>query len=90
MTKQITLSDDLSALLGEHADREVLEAVLLKLVLEGRASLGKAAELLGMTRFEAIQWYAGHGLSYPNLTDEELEHELAFVRRFGTKGNGRL
>jgi predicted HTH domain antitoxin len=82
MPKQVTLPDELTALLDEDVEREVLEATLLKLVLAGRASLGKAAELLGMTRFEAIKWYTGHGLPYPNLTEEELAHELAFARRF--------
>jgi hypothetical protein len=29
-----------------------------------------------MSRWEAIQWYTGHDLAYPNLDEEELEDEL--------------
>jgi predicted HTH domain antitoxin len=36
-------------------EQEVLEGLLLKLVAEGRVSLGKAAELLAMDRLEAIR-----------------------------------
>lgn len=54
-----------------------------KLVLTGRVSLGRAA-VLGMSRYEAIRWYNACGLPYPNLTEEELEHELAFVKHFSS------
>lgn len=77
---QVTLPDALRGLLGDDAEREVLEGVLLKLVSEGRLSLGRAAELLGLGLEEAVRWYSGHGLSYPNLDDEELARELAFAR----------
>lgn len=36
-------------------EQEVLEGLLLKLVAEGRVSLGKATELLAMDRLEAIR-----------------------------------
>ncbi len=78
----VSLPDALSQFLGDDAEREVLEGVLLKLLSEGRTTLGKAAELLGLSREEALRWYSGHGLSYPNLNDEELEHELDFARDF--------
>ncbi len=79
---QVTLPDALSQLLGDDAERVVLEGVLLKFVSEGRTTLGRAAELLGMSFEEALRWYSGHGLAYPNLDDEELEHELAFARDY--------
>ncbi len=85
MPTQVTLPNELGALLGDDADREVLEATLLKLVLSGRVSLGRAAELLGLTHFEAIKWYTGYGFSYPNLTPEELEREIVFARRFNAE-----
>lgn len=79
---QVTLPDALSQLLGNDAEREVLEGVLLKLVSEGRTTLGRAAELLGVSFDEALRWYSGHGLSYPNLDDEELGHDLTFARDY--------
>lgn len=83
---QATLPEALGQLLGDNAEREVLEGVLLKLVSEGRTTLGKAAELLNLSREEALRWYSGHGLSYPNLDDEELERELAFARDYPHRG----
>jgi len=83
---QATLPEALGQLLGDNAEREVLEGVLLKLVSEGRTTLGKAAELLNLSREEALRWYSGHGLSYPNLDDEELERELAFARDYLHRG----
>lgn len=61
--------------MGEDAEREVQGGVLLKLVSEGRTTLGHELE-------EAVRWYSGHGLSYPNLDDEELAHDLAFARTY--------
>jgi predicted HTH domain antitoxin len=77
MAIQLELPHEVVEAVGAEAlEREVLEGLLLKLVSEGRMSLGRAGQLLGMTRWEAIQWYTGHGLPYPNLNEEELADEL--------------
>ena len=86
LMSQVTLPDALDQLLGDDAEREVLEGVLLKLVSEGRTTLARAAELLSLSREEALRWYTRHGLSYPNLDDEELERELAFARDYPHRG----
>jgi predicted HTH domain antitoxin len=76
MAIQLDLPQEIVDAVGSELEREVLEGLLLKLVSEGRMSLGRAGQLLGMTRWEAIQWYTGHGLPYPNLNEEELKDEL--------------
>jgi predicted HTH domain antitoxin len=76
MAIQLDLPQEIVEAVGSELEREVLEGLLLKLVSEGRMSLGRAGQLLGMTRWEAIQWYTGHGLPYPNLNEGELKDEL--------------
>lgn len=76
---QVALPNALRSLLGDNAERKVLKVVLLKLVFEGRATLGRAAELPLLSRAEALHRYSDHGLNYPNLDDEELERELNFA-----------
>ncbi len=77
MAVQLDLPQEVVEAVGSKMlQQEVLEGLLLKLVSEGRMSLGKAGGLLNMSRWEAIQWYTGHGLAYPNLDEEELADEL--------------
>jgi predicted HTH domain antitoxin len=76
MAIQLDLPQEIVDAVGTELEREVLEGLLLKLVSEGRMSLGRAGQLLDMTRWEAIGWYTGHGLPYPNLNEEELADEL--------------
>jgi predicted HTH domain antitoxin len=76
MVIQPDLPQEIVVAVGLELERGVLEGLLLKLVSEGRMSLGRAGQLLGMTRWEAIQWYTGQGLPYPNLNEEELAYEL--------------
>ncbi len=76
MAIHLDLPPEVVAAARPDLEREVLEGLLLKLVSEGRMSLGKAGGLLGMSRWEAIGWYTGHGLAYPNLSEEDVADEL--------------
>jgi predicted HTH domain antitoxin len=74
---QIDLPQELIDSTGDRLERDLLEGLLLKLVSEGQITLAKAAGLLGMSRWEAIQWYTSHGLVYPpNLNRDELVDEF--------------
>ena len=51
----------------------IREAAVLELYREGKLSSGKAAEVLGMERFEFIRYAGAKGIPYIRLTPEELE-----------------
>jgi predicted HTH domain antitoxin len=52
------------------------EMIVLELYRRGTISSGKAAELLGVHRYEFIQRASSLGNPYFNVTTEELEAEL--------------
>ena len=45
-------------------------------------SHGRAAEILGVHKFDLIDFYASLGTPYPRQSVAELEEELADIRRF--------
>jgi predicted HTH domain antitoxin len=53
------------------------EAATLELYREGKLSSGKAAELLGMERFEFIRYAGMQGIPYIRMTQDELKEEVA-------------
>jgi len=53
------------------------EAATLELYREGKLSSGKAAELLGMERFEFIRYAGMKGIPYIRITQDELKEEVA-------------
>jgi hypothetical protein len=76
MTLQIELPEELAALLGPDPTAAVREAVLLQLVHEGKMSVARAGQLLGLDREDAIRWYTGRGYPYPSMTPAELQRDL--------------
>jgi predicted HTH domain antitoxin len=54
----------------------IKECVVLELYRRGEISSGKAAELLGMSRFEFIQYSGRLGIPFFRYSPEELEAEL--------------
>lgn len=77
---KLTLPDEVLGALGPKPEREVLEGVLLLLVSEGKMSVARAGEVLGLKgRISAIRWYTGHGLSYPDLSEEDLADDLKYA-----------
>jgi hypothetical protein len=77
VTLQLELPLEVVEALGPRAERELLEAALLKLVSERKMTLAKAGRFLGMSRLQAIRWYTKHGLPYPNIDIEDFaKHDL--------------
>jgi len=69
--------DDLDRVLREAKEQSVLE-----LLREGKVSSGRAAELLGMTKHDALVWMSARGVSvFPEMTAEELLTEVEGVKR---------
>ena len=60
--------------------------MLYPYIQDFRISHGKAAEILGVHKFDLIDFYCSMGLPYLNQTPAELEEELAEFRRF-RRGN---
>ena len=59
MDVKLTLPDEMLEALGPDPERETLEGLLLLLVGEGRLSLERAGEILGLEdREKAEHWYA--------------------------------
>ena len=80
MDVRVELPADVVEALGPEPGREVLEGVLLLLVSEGKMSVARAGEILGLEgRLSAIRWYTGHGLPYPDLSEEDLADDLKYA-----------
>jgi predicted HTH domain antitoxin len=67
---------------GIDASRVALEAFLVELYRRRQISLGRLAETLGLSRYEADGLLKRHGV-YPEITPEEYETELASLRDLG-------
>ncbi len=61
-------------------EREVALNLAASLYSRGKLSVGAAAEVAGMKRWEFEQWLRAEGVMMP-WTAEDLEQELAFVAR---------
>ncbi|CAN5627589.1 hypothetical protein BH24DEI1_BH24DEI1_00420 [soil metagenome] len=81
MIVQLEIPEVLHEALGPEPQKEVLEAILLKLINDDRLSIGMAGKILGLDRLGAIQWYTGHGHHYPNIDAEDFAHDLNFANR---------
>ncbi|MSP12381.1 MAG: UPF0175 family protein [Chloroflexi bacterium] len=77
---EVELPRDLLVALNVSADeaaRKAQEWVVIELFREGEISSGKAAEILGVTKFQFIQLLDRRGIPYLDSSPEELAHELA-------------
>lgn len=77
----LRIPDGLLRALGPDPDRRATELLCAVLVYRAEISLGYAAEILGLTRHDAMQWYTGLGYTYPNMTVEDLDREIETLRR---------
>ncbi|TAL24058.1 MAG: UPF0175 family protein [Nitrospirae bacterium] len=59
----------------------IKEAAVLELYREGKISSGKAAEMLGMDRFEFIKYAGKKGIPFIRITPEELEEEVRLLEK---------
>lgn len=57
--------------------------MLYPYVHDGIISHGRAAEILGIFKTDLIVLYGRMGLSYIEMTDDEIEEELATVKKLG-------
>jgi predicted HTH domain antitoxin len=82
-TLSLDLPEEVVALLGssEQAAARARETLILDLLRRGQISQGKAAELLGVTRWAVLDLMAEHGIETGPEGAEELAQELATVRR---------
>jgi predicted HTH domain antitoxin len=63
---------------GMSAERAVTVNLAGHLYSRGKLSVGAAAEVAGMTRWEFEKWLRDEGIEMP-WTQADLEQELAFV-----------
>ena len=78
----IQLEGDLAALLygqNQPLQSTVREFVVLELYRRGTLSSGRAAQLLGMKRFEFVRYASRLGLAFYEMTDDEWANELEQV-----------
>lgn len=74
----LTLEDDITALL--HATNQPIhqaarEFIILELYRRGALSSGKAAKLLGMSRWEFVRYASRLGIPFFDMTDDEWRSE---------------
>jgi hypothetical protein len=80
MEVKVELPMEVVEALGPEPEREVIAGVLLLLVSEGKMSVARAGELLGLRgRISAIRWYTGHGLPYPDLSEEDVADDVGYA-----------
>lgn len=80
MNRKVELPAEVVDALGPEPEREVIEGVLLLLVSKEKLSVAHAGEILGLRgRISAIRWYTGHGLPYPDLSEEDKAEDLRYA-----------
>jgi predicted HTH domain antitoxin len=60
----------------------------LQFFKEKRLSLGKSAELAGMTKNEFVEFLGKHEIDIYQFTEKELAHEVGFIN-YLTGGNSQ-
>jgi predicted HTH domain antitoxin len=81
--RTIALDDDLVgvlSLLDQPLEQAVRELIALELYRRGTISSGKAAQLIGMTKLDFIQYSGKLGIPFFRMTDDELDAEVARIR----------
>jgi predicted HTH domain antitoxin len=83
-TISLDLEEDLVALLrqsNQPVERVAREFIVLELYRRGAISSGKAAQLLGMSRVEFIQYASRLGIPYFTMTEGEWKNERTQSQR---------
>lgn len=78
----VSLPDGVGKLLDDPSDpdAEVRTRLAAHFYATGKLSVGKAAAMAGMKRWQFEAWLKGHEIDMP-WTDADLERELAAVDR---------
>ena len=79
LPKQVLLSLGLSR---DDATRALKKFLVLQLARDGRISTGKAAELLGLSKYEFVQLMAAEGIAYFNYSSDEISEEFKNVNEW--------
>jgi predicted HTH domain antitoxin len=77
-TVNVELDDELVALLNQGSQpvrQAAREFIVLELYRRGSISSGKAAQLLGMTRWEFVHHASRLGIPFFEMTEDEWEAE---------------
>lgn len=74
MKKYVQLKDDKAVLLRNAM-------LLYPYIKDCTISHGKAAEILGINKLDLIALYSSMGLAYFDMTEEELEEDIATYHR---------
>lgn len=104
MDLNLHIPDEIVEALGSEPEREALEGMLVLLVGEGKMTLERAGEVLGLEgRDEVVRWYTARTQYRPNpeagevgglvfiedLTREGLRHSKKFLKiRSYPEGSG--
>jgi len=68
---------------GGRVEDTLREYVVVELYRRRQISSGKAAELLGMERFEFVRYSSRLGIPFFDMDDHEMESEIAAARGTG-------
>jgi predicted HTH domain antitoxin len=85
VTLEITLPKQMLLSLGlsrDDAVRALKKSLVIQLVRDQRISAGKAAELLGISKFEFIVLMSANHVAYFDYSSEELDEELNNVNEW--------
>jgi len=83
-TIPVDLEEDLVALLrplNQPVQRTVRELVVLELYRRGTISSGKAAQLLGMSRWQFVAHASHLGIPYFDMTEAEWDAERTLAEK---------
>ncbi len=81
---QISVPEGMVPYLGETDQRRSFERnamLLYPLIQNLTISHGRAAEILGVHKFDLIDFYGSMGIPYLNQSVQELEEEMADIRK---------
>jgi predicted HTH domain antitoxin len=82
--RTVELDDELAALLEQiqqPLEKATREAAVLELYRRGIVSSGKAADLLGMQRFDFVRYADKLGIPFFRMSKEDWEAEKAAAER---------
>jgi predicted HTH domain antitoxin len=65
---------------GQPVERSAIELIVVELVRRHEISRGRAAELLGMSRWDFVDYSAQLGIPYFDMTKEEWDAEVESIK----------
>lgn len=69
-----------------QTERNFLNAMIIyPAIHNGKISHGKAAEILGLKKFDLLKIYSEIGLPYFDLTEDELNEDLTTLKNLSVK-----